>query len=169
MNNKSGVLYVRRKKCSKKKYHMKYLLCGLLLLGTSAIAAVTNDLTPSDVSARIFDSDYGALPLAGTDIVSAPQWDTSGEPPISAAAAMAAVTKQIPPPKGERRALSSINLENFDGKGWYYLVVYEDYRTLSREGLRFVVTNRYTAVVLMDGRVLAPSEKTNVGMENIRK
>ena len=139
---------------------MKYLLYGLLLfLGTWSYAAITNDLTPSDVSAQIYESDYGALTLTVTDIVSGPQWDTNSEPPISVATAIAAVTKQLPPPKGERRVLSSVVLNNFDGKGWYYLVGFEDYMTFSKDELHYVVTNQYIAVVLMDGRVLVPSEK----------
>ena len=140
---------------------MKCLLCGvLLLLAIPSYAAITNDLTPSDISAQIFESDYGTVTLSVTDIVSGPRWNAGSEPPISIATAIAAVTKVLPPSKGETRTLSGITLNNYDGKGWYYLVVFEDYHTFSRDELHFIVTNRYIAVVLMDGRVLAPSDKT---------
>ncbi len=140
---------------------MKSLLCGLLLLlAIPSYAAITNDLTPSDIAAQTYESDYGTLTLTVTDIVSGPRWDTKSEPPVSIATAIAAVTKQLPPPKGETRILSSISLNNFDGKGWYYLVVFEDYRTFSRDALHYIATYQYVAVVLMDGRVLVPSEKT---------
>ena len=140
---------------------MKWLICGvLLLLAAPSHAATTNILVPSDLSALIFESDYGNLTLTVTDIVSAPSWDKFGEPPISIATAISAVKQQLTAPMGITRALSSISLENFDGKGWYYLVAFEDYHTFSKDDLQYIVTNKYIAVVLMDGRVLAPSEKT---------
>ena len=140
---------------------MKGLLCSvLLLLAIPSYAATTNLLIPSDLSALIFESDYGTLTLTVTDIISGPRWDKNGAPPISIATAIAAVTKQLPPPMGNSRVLSNISLDNYDDKGWYYLVVFEDYQTFSKDDLQYIVTNKYIAVVLMDGRVIAPTDKT---------
>ena len=127
----------------------------LMLLGTTTLAAVTNELTPSDVSAQSYPSDYGVFTLTVMDIVSAPKWDGHSTPPVTVEAAIDAVTKQLPP-IDDKWTLNYISLVNFDGKGWHYLVVFENRTFLTKDQLHYVVTKYYIAAVLMDGSVLAP-------------
>ena len=135
---------------------MKHLLYGLLLLlGTSTLAAVTNELTPSDVSAQSYPSDYGVFTLTVMDIVSSPKWDGHSTPPVTIEAAIEAVTKHLPQ-IDDKWTLNYISLVNFDGKGWHYLVVFENPTFFTKDQLHYVVTKYYIAAVLMDGRVLAP-------------
>ena len=136
---------------------MKTIIAGILmLLCTSTLAAVTNELYPSDVSAQSYPSDYGVFTLTVTDILSAPKWDGHSTPPVTIETAIQAVTKYLPPLTDDKWTLNYISLVNFDGKGWHYLVVFENRTFLTKDQLHYVVTKYYIAAVLMDGRVLAP-------------
>ena len=132
----------------------------LMLLCTTVHAAVTNELYPSDLFGQKFRSDYGTFTLTVRDIESAPQWDGQSDPPISISRAISSVTIHLPLIDGDNWMLSRVGLENFDGKGWYYLVTFETHSTFAEGQHHYVVTKYYTAAVLMDGRVLAPPENT---------
>ena len=129
----------------------------LLLLCTTAHAAVTNELHPSDLFGRSFPSDYGTFTLTVRDIESAPRWDGHSDPPISISRAISSVTMCLPLIE-DSWMLSSVVLDSFDGKGWYYLVIFENHSTFTDGERHYVVIKNYTAAVLMDGRVLAPPE-----------
>ena len=40
---------------------------------------------------------------------------------------------------------------NFDGKGWHYLVVFQNHHSFTENQLHYLVTKDYIAAVLMDG------------------
>jgi hypothetical protein len=141
---------------------MKTLMVGiLLLLCTTTHAAVTNELHPADLFSRGFPSDYGDFTLTVRDIESAPRWDGHGDPPTSISQAISSVRIHLPLIDEDSWILNNIGLENFDGKGWYYLVVFENHSTFTKGQLHYVVIKKYIAAVLMDSRVLIPSEKEN--------
>lgn len=129
-----------------------------MLLCTTAHAAVTNELYPSDLFGQVIPSDYGTFTLTVRDIGSAPRWDGHGDPPISISQAISSVTIHLPLIDEDSWILSRVGLENFDGKGWYYLVIFENHSTFTEGERHYVVIKNYTAAVLMDGRVLAPLE-----------
>ena len=141
---------------------MKTVIFGmLLLLGTTTLAAVTNELYPSDVASRMYPTDYGTLTLTPEIFVSPVKWDGSGDPPISVSGAINAVKKHLPPLSEEKWKLDSISLMNFDGKGWHYLVVFQNHHSFTENQLHYLVTKDYIAAVLMDGSVIPPSNNKN--------
>ena len=141
---------------------MKWILCGLLLLlGSQSFAAVTNELCPSDLSSLFFESDYGAFILRAKDILPTPAWDADSEPPLSAVSAIRAVKLHLPTIIDDEWLFRGIGLHDFESKGWFYLVHFDSSSIITNSGRDYVVTKTYTAAVLMDGRVIVPSEKTD--------
>ena len=139
---------------------MKPALCALLVfIGATASASVTNALVCSDVSSRTYESDYGNLTVSVTDIASSPKWDAKSNPPISIARAIEVATKRLPPLKDGTWNLQHISLNDFDGKGWHYLVAFTTSETFSKGDDDFVITKEFICAVLLDERVIVPTKK----------
>ena len=149
---------------------MKWLLCGLLLLlGSQSFAAVTNELCPSDLASLYFESDYGAFILRAKDILPTPAWDADSEPPLSAVSAIRAVKPLLPTIINDEWLFRGIGLHDFENKGWFYLVHFDSSSVMTHIERVYVVTKTYTAAVLMDGRVIVPSEKADWNNECVEQ
>ena len=139
---------------------MKTLSLGLLLLLCATThAAVTNELLICDVASRMYPTDYGTLTLSAIDFTSTLGWDGESDPPLSVAQAIDSVKLSLPPITEDRWMLDSIIVENFDGKGWCYLVTFKHNSSFTKDQRHYIITKHYCAAVLMDGRVLLPSKE----------
>ena len=139
---------------------MKVTLFALILLmGATASASVTNVLVCSDIANRTYESDYGNLTVSVTDIASTPKWDEKGNPPISISTAIELATKQLPQLKAGTWSLQHISLNDYDGKGWHYLVAFTTREIFSKNDDDFVIIKEFMCAVLLDGRVIVPTKK----------
>ena len=136
-----------------------------LIVIVACNAATTNELVYSDIATRQYQSDYGALILSVSDIVSAPKWDEQSEPPISVSNAINSVRQILPPLKDAEWIMESITLNNFDGKGWHYLVVHSNHTAHDQDDRHYLVSKQHIAVVLMNGRVIYPQNDEHRSVE----
>lgn len=136
-----------------------------LIVIVACNAATTNELVYSDIATRQYPSDYGPLLLSVSDIVSAPKWDEQSEPPISISNAINTVRQILPPLNDAKWIMESITLNNFDGKGWHYLVVHRNDTTYDQDDRHYLVSRQHIAVVLMNGRVIYPKNEKDRSVE----
>ena len=140
---------------------MKVTLFALLLfVGATVSASVTNALVCSDIASRTYESDYGNLTVSVTDIVTTPKWDERSNPPVSISKAIELATKQLPQLKTGTWSLQQIALNDYDGKGWHYLVAYTTREIFSKDDDDFVIIKEFMCAVLLDGRVIVPTKST---------
>jgi hypothetical protein len=140
---------------------MKTTLIALLpFIAVTALGSVTNALVYSDVSSRTYDSDYGSLTVTVTDIVSTPKWDEKSNPPLDISRAIDVATRRLPVLKDGKWRLQDIALNDFDKKGWHYLVTFTTNEMVSKGDGDVVITKTFICAVLLDGRAIVPKEKT---------
>lgn len=136
-----------------------------LIVIVACKAATTNELVYSDIATRQYEFDYGALILSVSDIVSTPKWDEQSEPPISVGNAITSVRQILPRLNDAKWIMESITLNNFDGKGWHYLVVHRNDTPYDQDDRHYLVSRRHIAVVLMNGRVIYPQNEEHRSVE----